>query len=309
MGFRSSIAAAAALTLAAIISPMLPIAQADSGVTATNGKPINEKSLERVLSIGGDITEILYALGKQDAVVAVDATSQYPSAALKEKKNVGYMRALSAEGVLSINPTLIFASEGAGPPPVVKALKASNVPYVEVPDNYTPEAVVEKIRLVAKGVGSDADGETLAASVDKKFSELAKTRDVISKPLKAIFVLSVQKGMAVIAGEGSGGEAALKLAGLENAAVGFYGYKPMVDEALVKMQPDVIVVMDRSEPNHDAMGAVNGLKGVQSTPAGKNDRVVVMDGLYLLGFGPRAPDAARDLMLAAYPELKAAAGQ
>ena len=74
--------------------------------------------MDRVLSIGGDITEILYALGKQDAIVAVDATSQYPDSALKDKKNVGYMRALSTEGVLSINPTLIFASEGAGPPPV-----------------------------------------------------------------------------------------------------------------------------------------------------------------------------------------------
>ncbi len=309
MAFRSSILAAAALTLAAIASPILPIAQADSGVTATNGKPVTGESLARVLSIGGDITEILYALGKQDAIVAVDATSQYPNSALKDKKNVGYMRALSTEGVLSINPSLIFASEGAGPPPVVKALKASNVPYVEVADKYTPEAVVEKIRTVAKAAGAETDGEALAARVEKNFAELAEKRKRISKQLKAVFVLSVQKGMGVIAGKGSGGEAALELSGLENAAVGFYGYKPMVDEALVKMQPDVIVVMDRSEPNYDAMAAVNELKGVQSTPAAKNDRIVVMDGLYLLGFGPRAPDAARDLMLAAYPELKPAAGQ
>lgn len=309
MAFRSSILAAAALTLAAIASPILPNAQADGGVTATNGKPVTESSMDRVLSIGGDITEILYALGKQDAIVAVDATSQYPDSALKDKKNVGYMRALSTEGVLSINPTLIFASEGAGPPPVVKALKVSNVPYVEVADKYTSQAVVEKIRTVAKAAGAASDGEALAAKVEKNFVELAKRRKAISKPLKAVFVLSVQKGMAVIAGKGSGGEAALELSGLVNAADGFYGYKPMVDEALVEMQPDVIVVMDRSEPNHDAMAAIGELKGVQSTPAAKTDRIIVMDGLYLLGFGPRAPDAARDLMLAAYPELRAAVGQ
>mgnify|MGYP002397398202 FL=1 len=92
----------------------------------------SEDQLQRIVSVGGDVTEIIFALGLGDRVVAVDTTSQYPPDAVKEKKSVGYMRALSTEGVLSVAPTLIVASADAGPPEVVAALKGSTVPFVAV---------------------------------------------------------------------------------------------------------------------------------------------------------------------------------
>src|SRR5690606_18310102 len=100
-----------------------------------------------ILSIGGDVTEILYALKADDRIVAIDSTSQFPGDALKQKQDVGYMRALSAEGVLSTNPTVIIAASDAGPPPVVDVLKASSIPYVQVPDDKSPEGVAAKIRF------------------------------------------------------------------------------------------------------------------------------------------------------------------
>ena len=120
--------------------------------------------------------------------------------ALKEKPNVGYMRALSAEGVLSANPTVIVASKDAGPPDVVKALKASAVPYVEVPDDRTPEGAAAKVRFIASLVGADSAGETLAKSVEQDFAALAQDRAKITKPVRAIFVLTVQNGRATVAG-------------------------------------------------------------------------------------------------------------
>ena len=68
----------------------------------------------RIISIGGAITEILYALGFEDRLAGVDATSLYPPAALRDKPNVGYMRQLSAEGVLGLNPSLVLAVQGSG---------------------------------------------------------------------------------------------------------------------------------------------------------------------------------------------------
>ena len=103
-------------------------------------------------AIGGDVTEIVYALGAGDRIVGVDTTSQFPPQALKEKKSVGYMRALSSEGVISVGATLVLASERSGPPEVVKTLKATSVPYVEIADQNSQEGIVGKIRLIAQAV-------------------------------------------------------------------------------------------------------------------------------------------------------------
>jgi len=112
--------------------------------------PLNaEPDTSRIVSIGGAVTEIIHALGAQDRIVAVDTTSQFPVAA-KQKPNVGYMRALSPEGVLSMKPSLIVAIEGSGPADALKVLEAASVPLVMIPNEYTIKGVVEKIRAVAK---------------------------------------------------------------------------------------------------------------------------------------------------------------
>lgn len=217
MDRRTGILTATALTLAAAILGLMPLGESAS---AAADKPVTAEARARILSIGGDVTEILYALGLQSQIVAVDATSQFPAEALKEKKNVGYMRALSAEGVLSTSPGMILASRSSGPPDVIKALKSADLPYIEVPDDHDPQGVAGKVRLIAEAAGVPDKGETLAKEVEQQFTTLDADRKRITKPLRAIFVLSVQKGMATVAGTGTSGDAILKLAGLENAAQG-----------------------------------------------------------------------------------------
>ena len=119
-------------------------AAAEKTITDASGRSIKLSDTSRILSIGGDITEILYALKADGKIIAVDLTSLFPAEALQQKPDVGYLRALSAEGVLSTNPTLIIAAKDAGPPPVVAVLKASAIPYLEVPDDQTPEGVAAK---------------------------------------------------------------------------------------------------------------------------------------------------------------------
>ena len=291
------------LLLTGAAALMLPAAAAGVTVVDGGGRSVAVDDATRILSIGGDVTEILYALGAGDRVVGVDTTSQFPPEVLKEKKSVGYMRALSSEGVISVGATVVLASEGSGPPEVVKTLKASSVPYVEVTAKSSAEAIVSKVRLVAKVVGAEVEGEKIVQKVMDDFKVLADWRAKVGRPLRAL-VLAVQNGRVMVGGQHTSADAILKLAGARNVADDVTGFRPLPDEAIVALAPDVIVAMRRSsdKDGHD-LSQLTALKGVQSTPAGAAKRIIVVDGLYTLGFGPRAPAAARDLMAKFYPHV------
>ena len=137
-------------------------------------------TIQRIVSIGGAITEILYALGLEQRVVAIDSTSFYPPQALREKPNVGYMRALSPEGVLGLNPSLILATEDAGPKEAIAVLRAAGIPFVLVPDKYTGKGILEKIEIVAAAAGSAERGACLAKAVAADLDALAQIRNAAS---------------------------------------------------------------------------------------------------------------------------------
>lgn len=299
---RLPIATAAAIGAALLMGLWLKSARAEVVVTDATGAKVTVSDPSRIVSIGGDVTEILYALGASARIVAVDSTSQFPPDALATKKNVGYQRALSTEGVLSTDPTVVLASERSGPGEVVKALKGGQVPYVEIKDDLDPAGIATKVKLIASVVGEEAKGEALAQRITHEFADLAQTTKRIEKRKRVLFVLAAQGGRATVGGSGTSADAILRLAGADNAAAAFNGYKPVGDEGIMELQPDAILVMQRGADSHTP-NQILSMKGVLATPAGAEKRIIEMDGLLLLGFGPRAPSAARDLMRAVYPEL------
>jgi iron complex transport system substrate-binding protein len=305
-GRRSAIALAWALLA---IAGGVAAVRAEVTVVDAGGRSVRVTDASRILCIGGDVTEITYALGASDRVAAVDTTSQFPPQALKEKVSVGYMRALSSEGVISVGATVVLASERAGPPEVVKTLKASSVPYVEVPDEFTPEGLVKKIHLIARAIGTEAEGDRIAQDVTAGFSTLTTLRGKIRRPVRTLFVLGVQNGRIMVGGKNTSADAVLGLAGARNVAADINGFRPVGDEAVVEMAPEVIVGMRRTSDNdaHD-LSHLFAFKGVQSTPAGATKRLVLVDA-YLLGFGPRVPHAARDLLRVLYPDVDRADAQ
>lgn len=294
-----------------LIAGVAALAVVGAGTQVTNGWAaevvdatgyiVKAEDASRLLSIGGDTTEILYALGYGDQIVAVDTTSQFPPE-VSTKRKVGYMRALSTEGVLSTGATLILASAQAGPPEVVKALRASSVPLVLLPDNTGPESLAEKVRLIGRAVGAEAKADELAASLENQLRELANARSRISKPAKAIVVLSVSSGRALAGGRGTTADIMLSLAGATNAAASLNGYKPVSDEALIELAPEAIIAVRRG-PDEDTAADIAALPGFKAIGAGDDVPIITMDALYLLGFGPRAPQAASELMAQLYPEL------
>lgn len=258
---------------------------------------------KKIVALGSDVTEILYALGAEDSIVAVDSTSQHPPQALIDKKNVGYLRALSAEGVLATGGTTIIASESAGPPEVIAALKASSIEYREVDNQPSADAIVAKIRSIGSIVGVVEKADKLASKVSDGFAALARERQKIKKPIRVLFVLAVEGGRATVGGKDTSADVVLKLAGAENAASEIVGFKPVGDEQLVSLAPDAIVVMARSRTIEETLKDVRRLNGLSSSPAFKNDHIIPVDGVLTLGLGPRTPKAASDLMAKLYPDM------
>ncbi|RWF47753.1 MAG: hemin ABC transporter substrate-binding protein [Mesorhizobium sp.] len=252
----------------------------------------------RIAAIGGSITEIVYALGEEKRLVARDSTSNYPKAAL-DLPDVGYMRQLSPEGVLSVNPTSILALYGSGPKEAVDVLKKTGIPFIEVPELYSREGILQKVRIVGKALGVEAKAEVLAKALDAKLTAAEKQTASIKERKRVLFVLSIQGGKILAAGSETAADGMVKLAGGVNAVEGFSGYKQMSDEAIITARPDVILMMTNAGPpvSDDELF---GNPSIASTPAGTARKLIRIDGAYLLGFGPRTADAIHDLAVSLY---------
>lgn len=256
---------------------------------------------ERIVAAGGVVTEILYALGVEDRIVGVDTTSLHPPQALEDHPDIGYVRALSAEGVLSLEPDRVIATDAAGPPDALALIREAGVPVEMVGEDATEAGVLARIRTIGALVGAEARAEALAEGVEAGFADLAAARAAIDRPVRVLFVLSLQNGRAMVGGTGTSADAIIRLAGGVNAAAAIEGYKPVTDEAIIAAAPDVVLSISRGD---HALSAddVFSIPAFALTPAADARRLVSMDGLALLGFGPRTPQAARELMRALYPQ-------
>ncbi|WHA41777.1 heme/hemin ABC transporter substrate-binding protein [Agrobacterium larrymoorei] len=283
------------------LGAILPVLVAVSPLAA-NASDKGNPEAKRIVAVGGTVTEILYALGAGDRIVARDSTSSYPAQAL-EKPDVGYMRALSSEGILSQKPDLILSEDGAGPADVISILKASEVPMVTVDTPPQASAIAKKIEDVGAAVGLEEKSRALAASVDAQLAKLEKDVAAVGeKKKRVLFVLSMAGGRIMAAGKETEAAAIIELAGGINAAPEITGYKPLTDEAVIAAAPDVILTMQRGY--HAAKPEeVFALPAFQSTPAAASKALISMDGLYLIGFGPRTPAAGRELASKLYPEV------
>lgn len=248
----------------------------------------------RVVAIGGSITEIVYELGREDRLVARDSTSQYPID-VTELPDVGYMRALSPEGVLSIGPDLIIALEGAGPPETIEVLKRAGVPIVLVPETYDRDGVVDKIEIVGRALGAEDEAAVMAKRVEAEIAEAQAVAARSGHRPSVMFILTVQDGRVMASGTGTAANGIIALAGARNTVDAFEGYRQLTDEAIIEAAPDFRLIMDRGGDLEVSPGELSAIPAVASTPAGEAGRIIRMDGSYLLGFGPRTAAAVRGL--------------
>lgn len=264
----------------------------------------------RIVSLGGDITEIVYACGASDRLVGVDTTSIYPPAATALPQ-VGYVRSLNAEGVLSLGPDLVLGTTEAGPPEVIEQLRSAGVEMLLIPEDNSAANVERKIRDVANVVGRPACADRLIGAMRDRLADVdtrLETLGAATERPRVLFILNIAAGGPPLAGGAdTGADEVIRLAGGANAAAGFSGYKPMAPEALVATAPDVIVMFDDRLASLGGEAGLAAMPGFAPTPALAGHRVHGLDGLLLLGFGPRLGEAVWQLNRLLYPETPHAA--
>lgn len=303
----------------------LPVGIAACGLSATAvwsqtrltaTAPVTAATLPRIVSVSGAMTEIAYALGAGSQLVATDTTSVYPAAALQTPK-VGYMRQLSAEGVLSLKPDTVMGTTEAGPSVVMDQLRGAGVRVELVESDHTWAEVQRKVTAVGRAAGRSAQALALQARLDAEWADVQaavarqsgkqngkqsgqQSGQHSGRPLRAIFILS-HAASPQVAGEKTAAHAMLGYAGLVNAfapggqAGAFAGYRPMTAEALVAAAPDLIVTTTQGLEASGGLEKFWSRPGLELTPAYRRRALVALDALYLIGFGPRLPQAVAEL--------------
>jgi iron complex transport system substrate-binding protein len=290
-------------SLFVLVGSMTAAAQELLTVTDVDGQPVAITDTSRVATLGGVFTETAYALGAQDQVAAVDASSFYPPEALAEKPNFGYYRFLSAEPVLAQAPSLIIGNEETGPPEVVAQLRDAGVPILLLPDGNDVQGARELITTLGLVLGRETEAAALVASLDADVAAAeALVAEAQGRP-RVLFVLQPPEAPTLVAGGDTAAGSMIDLAGGENIYPGFGSYIPMTPEGIAEAAPDVILTTDASLERFGGLDAFMAAPGLSQTPAAKARRIVSMEDLYLLGFGPRTGRAIADLARLLHPEL------
>jgi iron complex transport system substrate-binding protein len=248
----------------------------------------------RVIAAGGSVAEIIHALGAGDRLIARDTTSTFPPA-LEALPDIGYVRALSSENLIAMAPDIVIAEHDAGPPEVLDVLQRSGIALVMAPQALDPDGVAAKIDAVATALNLPDAGAALQARVAAQLEQARVAGDALPRSPRVMFILSMQGGRLLVGGAGTSAEAMILLAGGTNAVTALDGYKPLTDEAAIAADPDLILMMDRGGDHAVVLADIIAHPALRLTRAAIDQRIVSMDGLYLLGFGPRTGAAALEL--------------
>lgn len=249
---------------------------------------------QRVVAVGGAVTEIVYALGAEHLLVGTDTTGYWPPPAARLPK-VGYQRTLSAEGILSLRPDLLIVTEQAGPPAVLQQVEAANVALLALADGRSLKDVEETVRVLAAALERREAGAQLRQNLAQQRAELARRVARQPEAVRVLFLMNHGGGPPLVAGRDTAADSIIALSGGENVVQAWRGYKPLTPEAAVALAPEILLTTDQSLKQSGGEQALLRLPGLGLTPAARAGRVIAMDALLLLGFGPRTAQAAMEL--------------
>ena len=243
---------------------------------------------EKVVVAGGSLTEIMYYLGLQQKIVALDVTSSYPKEA-KKLPSIGYVRALSTEGVLSLDPTLVIGENDMGPENVVEQIKRTNIDLRIIPETHSAEGI--KSKVLCLGAIFDLNDKTKKKVNDELIPLIDDLKDIQKKNEKLkkriLLILSMQGTSPVVAGLGTAGDGFIKMTGASNVITEFEGWKPVSPESLILSNPDYILITSRGMRSFKSIDELVKQPALSLTNAAKNRNVIDINGMAMLGFGPR----------------------
>lgn len=255
-------------------------------VTDASGTDVTVASTDRIVPLNGSLAEIVFSLGLGDHVVGVDATTTFPEADGLPVVSTGHD--VSAEGVLSLDPTVVLADTRTGPPEVMEQLRAAGVPVVVLEEAWDLDEVAVRIQGVAMALGIPDVGRDLARRTRDEVAAAAEQHALDGLRVAFLYVRG-GAGIQLLGGDGSGADAMLEALGAVDVGseLGLGPFTPLTSEALVSAAPDVLLVMDGGLASVGGVDGLVQLPGVAQTPAGRDRRVVSLPDGLLLNFGPR----------------------
>lgn len=245
----------------------------------------------RIISLSSALTETVDAFGYGNKIVAADVTSTYPAYVNKIPK-VSKNRSVSLEALISFKPDLILAPEGMLSSALQTQLKALKIKYAIVEQEYSVRGASDFIKKVGVALDEVQKGIALAKKMEANVAKALQTvKANTKKSPKVIFIYARGAGTMSVAGKGSSLDAIIKLAGGRNPIQEFSDFKPYTTEALIKANPDVILMFDFGVSSLGGKEAVLKMPGMDLINAGKNKKIVSMDGNLLINFSTRLDQA------------------
>ena len=247
-------------------------------------------STQKIVSLNGSISEVLVALGYESNIIGRDVTSTYPTTLKDKTKDLGHTMSITAEPILELKPDVIFAGSKDLKPELMEQLTKAGITVEIIDQDYSIDGTKNFIKTIAEKLGNE-NYQTYLDAIDTKIKEVQP----ISKKPKVLFIYARGAGTLMIAGNNTPVKSMIELAGGENAVNNIYEYKPLTPEALVNANPDYILLFDTGLQSLGGVEGVLKIEGVAATNAGKNKKIIAMDGQFLSGFGPRVADAVVEL--------------
>ena len=263
------------------------------------------KDTSRIVVAGGSITEILFFLNESKNIVAVDTTSNYPEDA-KNYPSIGYVRALSAEGVLSLKPTLIIGEKDMGPENVLEQLKKTKIELRVLDEKNSVKGIQDKVSCIASILGKNKDDNfDKNISLEKSVSKLKVISKANSKKnIRGLVILMMQGTSPVVAGRNTSGGDFLKMIGSKNTMSSFEGWKPAGKEAILLSNPNFILITKRATKSYGSLNSFLKESGIEMTEAARTQNVFSLDGMSFLGFGPRTINSGLEISDKIYEKFK-----
>lgn len=237
----------------------------------------------RLLSAGSSMTELVLALDAQSLLVAVDSTSELPKDC--ELPRLGYHRQLSAEGILSTQPSLVIGSDKMGPDRALELVRQAGITVETLPEAQSVAQLQDNIMRLGELLAKESQSKLLQVSVNQRAHSLAKRQQQIVSPKKMIFLLLGDGNTVQIAGRDTLANSMIQVAGGTNPAVDqVEGYKPVAMEAIVAMAPEVILISRRSlTPDNPMTQLFKQFPLLRHTPAAQQEAIVPINGKALIG--------------------------
>lgn len=288
------VALSAILMSAGCEKPKAQAPESAAEETQPEGAADEPAAARRLVTIGFSVTEVVFALGAGEQVVATDKSSVYPEEAAKVA-TLDLYRKISAEPIIAQDPALVLASEETQPKEALEKIRTAGIEVLEFSEEASVEATKARIQKVGDALGLGEKADALNTLLDRQLAEAAQKKDACAKPARTLFVYARGPNTVMVGGEGTAVTTLIALAGGESVHGDIDDFKPMTSEAIVGANPDVILMTDGGLQSLGGLEGVKKMKGLGDTEAVKHGRVVTYDDAALLGFGPRLGAVALEL--------------